>query len=622
MIKGLSGLFSAFVFLSVLGSSVFASSQTEESFLLMYFYEDDVVVTPTRFPKPLSQVAENITVVTAQQIEMMNAHTLSDVVNTVAGVGHDTLTFPGGTFFASIQGSKYEHVRVIMDGVTLNNLVEGWAYLAEIPVQNIERIEIIKGPASSSWGSSLGGIINIITKSGGPAKPDGLVTTSLGERRTTDTRAEISGSAGKFSYYATGGNLGSNGLGPKTWLQDNNLYLKLGYELTERLSLQFSSWYIRTEAFDLKYFPPDLRQHYNVETVFFALSGTYLIDSNSEVNISVREKRHHTFNAYRTLDETLEFGAGVNHEKTDGASLRISSRTGVHAITAGFDYDRGYDETGSSAASPFSRQTFTQSAVYINDTVALGRVAVTPGVRYDSLRNQDLLDPSLGITVRLTDRTLLRFVAARGFNVPALGTALTRGGYTGNPDLKSERIRSFETGIETSDIKYVRVKGSLFSHRISDAFEYSLLPDGNYTYVNKSRVKRDGFEIEVRTVPIHKFSFSAGVCMVKARDQVTGEKLLGTVAETYDLGILYDDTKTFQALFRGRLIRWDMDKRTYGGKYAFVSDLSLTKKVFSRDKSSIDIFVTGHNLTNASQYMFSDWKNPGRWFEGGIRYKF
>ncbi|TAN38549.1 MAG: TonB-dependent receptor [Nitrospirae bacterium] len=588
----------------------------------MYFYEDDVVVTPTRFPKPLSQVAENITVVTAQQIEMMNAHTLSDVVNIVVGAGHDTLTFPGGTFFASIQGSKYEHVRIIMDGVTMNNLVEGWAYAGEIPVQNISRIEIIKGPASSSWGSSLGGVINIITKSGGPAKLDGLVTTSLGERRTTDTRAEFSGSAGKFSYYATGGNLGSNGRGPKTWLQDNNLYLKLGYELTERLSLQFSSWYIRTEAFDLKYFPPDLRQHYNVETVFFTLSGTYRIGNTSELNLSLREKRHHTFNAYRSLGELTDSGPAGNHERTDGASLKISSKAGIHTITAGADYDHGYDESRGAADPQFVRQKFTQSAVYLNDTIALGRLTITPGVRYDSLRNQDLLDPSLGITVRLSERTLLRFFAARGFNIAALGTAFSRVGFTGNPDLKSERIRSFEAGVETSEVKYFRIKGSLFSHRITDAFEYSLLPDGNYTYVNKSRVKRDGFEIEVRTVPIHKFSFSAGVCMVKARDQVTGEKLLGTVAETYDLGILYDDNKSFTAVLKGRLIRWDMDKQIYGGKYAFVSDLSLTKKVFSRDKSSIDIFVTGHNLSNASQYMFSDWKNPGRWIEGGIRYKF
>jgi len=600
----------------------FASSQEEESFLLMYFDEDEVVVTPTRFAKPVSQVAENITVVTAKQIEMINAHTLAEVINMVTGVGHDTLTFPGGILLASIQGSKYEHVRVIMDGVTMNNLIENWAYMEEVPVQNIERIEIIKGPASSSWGSSLGGIINIITKSGGPAKLDGLVSTSFGEKNTTDTRAEVSGSSGRFSYYSSGGNLGSSSFGPRTRLQNKNLYAKLAYEVSEKISLLFSSWYLRVEGFDPKYYPPDLRQHYNSENIFFTLSGTYRIDSNNELNVSLREKRQHTFNTYLTLDEWTEAAPGVNHEKTDGASLKISSRTGVHTITGGFDYDRGYDETKGASDSRFLRQKFTQAAVFINDTIAVDRFAITPGLRYDSLRNQDLLDPSLGITAKLTDRTLLRFFASKGFNVPALGTAITRGGYTGNPELKSERIRSFEAGFETSDIRYFWIKGGLFSHRIRDAFEYSFLPDGSYTFVNKSRVKRDGFELEVRTIPVSNFSLFAGICMMKARDEDTGEKLLGTASETYDLGVLYDNKKTFNAVLKGRLIRWDAEKQIYGGKFGFVSDLIVTKKIFSRDKGSIEIVVNGHNIFNGAQYMISEWRNPGRWFEAGIRYKF
>ena len=66
---------------------VSAQTAEEKNFLLMYFKEEELVVeSSTRSPKPVSQVAENITVVTAADIELMNAHTLADVLNTIAGV--------------------------------------------------------------------------------------------------------------------------------------------------------------------------------------------------------------------------------------------------------------------------------------------------------------------------------------------------------------------------------------------------------------------------------------------------------------------------------------------------------------------------------------------------------
>lgn len=102
------------------------------------------VVSATRSAKGLSETAENITVISAEEIELMNAHTLADVLNTVTGVGHDFLTYPGGVFLTSIQGSKFEHVLAVIDGVVLNNLFELWAYMGAIPVQNIQKIEIVK----------------------------------------------------------------------------------------------------------------------------------------------------------------------------------------------------------------------------------------------------------------------------------------------------------------------------------------------------------------------------------------------------------------------------------------------------------------------------------------------
>ncbi len=72
----------------------------------------------------------------------------------------------------SIQGSFYNHVVVFIDGISITAPSENSTSTGEFPVQFIERIEIIKGPASSTWGSSLGGVINVITKSTGKEDKD------------------------------------------------------------------------------------------------------------------------------------------------------------------------------------------------------------------------------------------------------------------------------------------------------------------------------------------------------------------------------------------------------------------------------------------------------------------
>ncbi len=123
--------------------------------------------------RPISKIAENTTVITAEQIALLNAHTLADVLQTVPGVQLDVLQTPGGFTDFNIQGSftGYSHILVLIDGVQQNNQVQGMGFPNLIPVQQIERVEIIKGAASGSWGQALGGVVNVVTKS-----PDSIST--------------------------------------------------------------------------------------------------------------------------------------------------------------------------------------------------------------------------------------------------------------------------------------------------------------------------------------------------------------------------------------------------------------------------------------------------------------
>src|SRR4030042_1323461 len=102
-------LFPPFVILYMfffLSPFVYAQSGEEKKFLLMYFKEDELeVISATRSLKSITQVAENVSVITAEDIELMNAHTLTDVLNTITGVQVDIRGGLGGGVVVSVQGA-------------------------------------------------------------------------------------------------------------------------------------------------------------------------------------------------------------------------------------------------------------------------------------------------------------------------------------------------------------------------------------------------------------------------------------------------------------------------------------------------------------------------------------
>ena len=142
------------------------------------------IFSATRSLKSVATVAENVTVVTAEDIELMNAHTVAEALYNVTGIEMADYKGPGSGGTASIHGSGASRVTVMLDGVPLNTANNAFP-LYRLPVQMIRRIEVIKGPASSTWGSSFGGVINVITKSAAGGEPaGGTVYASFGEKDT------------------------------------------------------------------------------------------------------------------------------------------------------------------------------------------------------------------------------------------------------------------------------------------------------------------------------------------------------------------------------------------------------------------------------------------------------
>lgn len=501
-------------------------SGEERKVLLMYFAEDELyVVSTTRSLKSISRVAENVEVVTAADIELMNAHTLADVLNRVNGV---VVQFGGAspTVIAgpSIQGSSFEHVVVMLDGVAINTAGD-FGDLSIIPAQIIEKVEVIKGPASSAWGSSLGGVINVITKSPRDStRLGGTVSASYGERGTMDLRAELSGNKSGLGYYLYAGRLETDGLRPVEDAAADFLYLKLNYDLSERTRLTFSgfyNWFKREDA-DFRSF--DLYFKEKDENYLATLDLKTRLSDGLDLDLSLRAIREWLY--FTTEDFLFEDKSILLEDfRRYGATAKLNWRTGRHNIVFGSDYD--YKEVfGDNYPDPPKLNIF---AVYVNDTITLNKLSITPGLRYDYTdRDADFWSPSLGITYEVGDKTILRANVARGFHLPVLGATDTDSEfYRHNSDLKPETVWSYQAGVESGLLNYVWVKANVFRHEIRDAMvDKDIDVDaGTWTTVNADKVRRQGFELALRSMKFYNFTVSAATTYVKSKNLTTDREI-------------------------------------------------------------------------------------------------
>jgi outer membrane receptor protein involved in Fe transport len=165
---------------------------------------DTIVVTATRIPTPEDQVASSITVVTADDIAARQLQTLPDVLKEVPGLNLVQTGGPGGQTSVFMRGTNSNHTKVLVDGIDVSDPSNpGGAFdFGQFLTQDIQKVEILRGPQSGLYGSdAIGGVINIITKSGqGPAQFN--ASAEAGSFDTFNQAAGVSGSAGAFHYAA------------------------------------------------------------------------------------------------------------------------------------------------------------------------------------------------------------------------------------------------------------------------------------------------------------------------------------------------------------------------------------------------------------------------------------
>jgi vitamin B12 transporter len=572
------------------------------------------IVSSSRVAKPLSQVAENITVITAADIKAMNAHTLADILDTIPGVQQEHNGGPGVPPFTFLHSSDFRHVQVLLDGVSITNVSSNFSDVASIPAMIIERVEIVKGASSTAWGQALGGVINVITKSPAQRQLGGSVTSSIGERATTDNRAELSGTTGKLGYYLSGGYLGTTGLLPGRQADTNQLYTKLTYDLPNQNQLWGTFGYTRAD-YGMRYVPEaDLRQVNEGTSRVATLGLRYHVTEHLELELSGRHFYYDQASHYTNISDGLAWQPVENTRGSDevsGAGVKLVWRGDNNLLVAGSDYNHletsNNTSDGGTTYSPF-RLKADRWSIYLNDTLTVGSVSLNPGVRLDHTQTYgDNFSATMGVTWQLDDSTLLRAYTGLGHGLPELDIDKT----------PLAKIWTSQIGVESSVIPYLWVKGSLFRNET-----WNIVDSLNLDWATPERRLALGAEAEIRTKPVFNTTLGAGYTFTDTRrtsdySQVTPD----TARHTVQVALRYDD-KTYRGWLNGRHVKWNSPADYNAKDSGMIWDLHLGATLLKHENNSLELFLSGHNLLNTPHYYRDFFPTTGRWFEGGLTVRF
>jgi vitamin B12 transporter len=283
----------------------------------------------------------------------------------------------------------------------------------------------------------------------------------------------------------------------------------------------------------------------------------------------------------------------------------------IQRIAAGVDYD--YVEAEVSRPQLQGAQAEPEAnrvGVYLNDTLTLGPFAITPSARFDHTgTGPNLFSPSLGVTYAVTDNSVLRGYAARGYSIISI-----------NRDDSTEKVWTAQLGFETADIPYLWLKGTIFHNDTWNIAVPLETPEG--VVLSFQREVKTGYELEIKTTPVFDTSLSLAYTFIDAQNETTDSELQGVGRHTLKVGAKYENPKYLRAFLFGNYTDWNGSGGPYDGRYsAMVWDLHLGKEFQLTPNTSVEVFSSVRNLFNGAQDLFP-YKYPRRWAEVGVRCAF
>ncbi|HEU4778299.1 MAG TPA: TonB-dependent receptor [Steroidobacteraceae bacterium] len=504
---------------------------------------DETVVTATRTPVTLDAVGAPVIVISRDDIERSLATDVSELLQTHAGLEIARNGGPGQTTSLFTRGTESNHTVVLVDGVRINPGTIGGAALQNIAPESLERIEVVKGPRSSLYGTdAIGGVVQLFTR--GAAKDGGSAGASFGSNNTQQMFGDIA-LAGEQARGGFGGSYAESD-GMPTFVNDDldrgyrNVTGRASfeYDVTDALTLRARGWHTagRTEYSSQTFSnPPYAAASQDFENSVYSFEGDY----RRENGFGIRATLSHA------LDDIEQLQAGFGPDEFDYArtartnvdvQLDLAS-IGAHAIS--FGLQRSDENTrAQSFGTVFDEDTLVTQA-FVQDQFDIGRLSsrlALGHVDHETFGGELTWNAEFGAAFGPGTRVTLS--GGTAFRAP---DSTDRFGYGGNPALEPEVSQQMELSVRQKLGDRHQLSLSAFDNRIEDLIDYVIIDfntfEGQNQNVERARIK--GVELGYHFAS-EGWRARAELTLQDPRDETNDQRLLRRSRESLMLAVNRD----------------------------------------------------------------------------------
>lgn len=532
---------------------------------------EPVVITATKIETPLREVASSVTVITRQEIENKQTNSVEEVLRSVPGLDVVRQGGLGQQTSIFLRGGNSTHTLVLVDGIEINDPSNpGRSFdFASLATDNIERIEIVRGPGSTLYGSdALGGVINIITRKGS-GKPRVSLTAEGGSFATHQEKLSVSGGNDLLNYSMVASFLESDGISAAAARYGNSekdgydrttVATRLGLTPTDNFDIDFILRYVDSEA-DLDTFAgpygDDPNNTFDSEALYLRAQARLML-----LNDIWEQKLGFSLTDYdrENRDETDASHPGDSSLTTyDSRLYKIDWQHNLYlhptnTLTVGVEYEKEqaqgsseyvYADPSWNTNDAFEKKSAETNGYYIQDQIKLWQDFITTlGVRVD-----DHQTFGSRLTYRITSSYLFRPTGTRikgtygtAFKAPTLAQLFENSTYVlGNPDLTPEKSRGWDIGLEQSLWEdRITLGATYFENHFEDLINtFFSLDSFKYEYENVDEAQTKGIEVTASVRPIEDLTLSASYTYTDTENRATGAQLLRRPHHKYNFNANY-----------------------------------------------------------------------------------
>lgn len=566
---------------------------------------DDTIVTAERMPSKTMETPANVAVITAKEIEANHFSSLDEAIGHVNGVS--VVRGAGGERqYVRINGD--DRVVIMVDGQKLNDDQGGLVGRSSVDMnmlptmENIQRIEVVKGGGSALYGSdAVGGVINIITKK--VYKNQTKIDMNTGSWNTHNYEITTQGRENDFSWLITGGiqrrghfDYKFDGNSPTMENSDynnNSFSMKLNNRFSDAESMTIYYAHRSVDAGQFNCYgmtsAPNtwglrLRENFNNYNV------TYNFKEDTVVPAYVR-----WFYNDKYIDQSGSFNnrtIGVDYQ--DGWKL-----SNKHSLVVGGEWQQGRAEN---KASGYQDARVTKEAVYLQDTWKLAdKWTLVPGVRMDHHSKFGThWSPKIALNYLADKDTHVYASWGKVFKAPTMDDLYYNSyGYYGNTNLNPETGYTATIGMDHNFNENTSAGISVFKSEINDVIAWLNVGTSHYAS-NIKKEKRTGMELSFKQKLSPMWSYDLGYSYIKREINNNGSGMVlqdNLQPNGYKIGLHYN-SGAWKANLLGT-IGSGLNEYYYNGNSSYnIWDFNLSYEV----NKELTTYFKVNNLTNQEYY--------------------